>query len=271
MIRAFPGEVGTGSPSGNAARKDLKSPARFLRFTILFACISIFSAGSTYAAPVCPKNAAQAEQFILVLSPSMTSTKASVRYFERRKGGGWQPVGERTDAVLGRNGLGWSWAFERYASGSQPIKKEGDRRTPAGFFTVGRAFGFSSAKRRNYVRLEKGEQFCVDDPASPHYNQIVRRAKAGKAASGEDMATISLYREGLFLDYPTNRKAKGGSCIFVHVWRKPTTATLGCVALSESGGKEMQSRAASRQTIIAILPKKAWERIKSCFPGVTQE
>ena len=242
--------------------------ARVWRAGMTLAGIALCATASAHAEPACPENLAQAEQFILVLSPSMKSAKASVHYFERREAGVWQPIGEKKDAVLGRNGLGWSWAFKHYASGSQPIKKEGDRRTPAGFFAVGQAFGFSRTKRGDYIRLKKGEQFCVDDPASPHYNQIVPKTTAGKNVSGEDMAKISLYREGVFLNYPTNRKAKGGSCIFVHVWRKPTIATLGCVALSETGVKEMQSRVAAKRTIMGILPKKTWDRLKTCFPGL---
>ena len=35
------------------------------------------------------------------------------------------------------------------------------------------------------------------------------------------MRATLLYRRGLVVDYPTDAANKAGSCIFIHVWRRP--------------------------------------------------
>jgi D-alanyl-D-alanine dipeptidase len=161
--------------------------------------------------------------------------------------------------------MAWAWSESRHA-GAGPVKAEGDKRSPAGFFALGKPFGVSSGPA-GYVRLAPGAQYCVDDPASPHYNAIVPKAEAG-GASGEDMGMVPLYRQGLFVDYPTNASAKGGSCIFVHTWRSRTSGTAGCVALAEHDVTALQAWAAGRKAMLAILPQSAWSTMRGCFPGL---
>lgn len=236
----------------------------------LLLCLAALTVGpmNASASTACPKIIQTAERLVLVLAPTMTSASARVQYLERDAAGGWHKALDDEKAVLGRAGLGWSWAFADLAGETQPIKREGDRRTPAGFFEIGGAFGFGPSERAGYTRLKPGEHFCVDDPASPHYNTVLPQAEAGKAVSGEDMATIPLYRQGLFLDYPTSRKHKGGSCIFVHVWRRAGAGTLGCVALAEAGVKKMQRWTKRKRAVMAILPAEAWARLRPCLKGL---
>ncbi len=220
-----------------------------------------------HAASDCPAGIAKADQLILVVAESMDARKASVRHYERGDGKAWKPNGKTKPAMLGRSGLGWSWAHEAFAGKDEPVKVEGDGRTPAGFFAVGGAFGFDAGAVADYTVLKAGEHYCVDDPASPHYNTVLPKAKAGKGVSGEEMARIGLYRQGLFLNYPTSARRKGGSCIFVHVWRAPDKPTVGCVALAEADVTDMQRWSAKAVTLMAILPARAWDTLRHCFRG----
>jgi D-alanyl-D-alanine dipeptidase len=219
------------------------------------------------AASDCPAEIAKADRLVLVLAEKMDARAASVSFHERGKGKAWRQTGKAKPAMLGKSGLGWAWTHEALAAKGEPVKKEGDGRTPAGFFSVGGPFGSDAGTVPNYTVLKAGEHYCVDDPASPHYNTVVAKAKAGKGVSGEEMARIGLYRQGLFLNYPTNAGRKGGSCIFVHVWRAPNKPTVGCVALAEANVKQMQRWSAKAPTLMAILPARAWEKLRSCFPG----
>jgi L,D-peptidoglycan transpeptidase YkuD (ErfK/YbiS/YcfS/YnhG family) len=212
----------------------------------------------------CPK-LDDAERLVLVLSPGADSVTATVRRFERNGGKDWRATGKPKPAVLGKNGMAWAWNYQQLSGGAR-IKAEGDGRTPAGFFPIGKPFGFSSGPA-GYVRLAPGENYCVDDPASPHYNAVVTKAAAG-GVSGEDMGTVSLYRQGLFIDYPTNRALKGGSCIFLHTWRARSSGTSGCVALTQRDVEEVQRWSEGRKTVIGILPQSAWKTLRSCFPGI---
>jgi L,D-peptidoglycan transpeptidase YkuD (ErfK/YbiS/YcfS/YnhG family) len=215
--------------------------------------------------PACP-DIAGAERLILVLGDGLAASTATLRLF-RKQDGRWQAAGKPKAAVVGTQGMAWSWASRAYATQGEPVKIEGDRRSPAGFFPVGKPFGFSPRGASGHTQLRPGEHYCVDDTASPHYNRIVRKAAAG-ASSGEDMGAIRLYRQGLFVDYPTSREAKGGSCIFLHVWRRRSAGTAGCVALAEADVTALQDWSQPGQTVIGILPKAAWERLRACFPGL---
>jgi D-alanyl-D-alanine dipeptidase len=203
---------------------------------------------------------------MLVTGPTLAGLSAKVQLYERLEGKDWQAFGGPKAAVLGKNGMAWSWAHEELAEG-MPLKREGDRSTPAGIFALGKPFGFAESAAPGYVRLRPGEHYCVDDPASPHYNAIVTKAAAA-GASGEEMAAMPLYRRGLFVDYPTSRERKGGSCIFVHSWRSRSSGTAGCVALQEADVEFLQRWSAGRKALIAILPQSALERLRSCFPGL---
>jgi L,D-peptidoglycan transpeptidase YkuD (ErfK/YbiS/YcfS/YnhG family) len=246
-----------------------KSSRARLALAALMLALPGLAAGPQVSAqeqPACPAEAAGAERLMLVLGSGPDATSAKVQLFEKHDGR-WQPGGGPMAASLGGGGIGWSWTAKSYASPGEPVKTEGDKRSPAGFFPLGKPFGLSARSIPGHVTLRPAEHYCVDDPHSPHYNTVVPKASAG-GASGEDMASIPLYRRGLFVDYPTSREAKGGSCIFVHVWRGKNAGTAGCVALAESDVTALQSWSQAKPAIIGILPKNAWERLRACFPGL---
>jgi D-alanyl-D-alanine dipeptidase len=212
----------------------------------------------------------QATRLVLVIAPSMYSVVATLRRFERSApASAWLEIGSSEPAVVGKNGLGWGWTFARYGTSGEPSKHEGDMRAPAGFYPLGRPFGLTPAAFAGYLRLSPDDGFCVDDVRSSQYGEIVSRSVAGRSTSGEEMWKVPLYRRGLVVDYPANRTAKGGSCVFVHVWRSPMSGTAGCVALAEDGLKVLQEWAKPGAAVIGILPQAATERFAACLPGVS--
>jgi L,D-peptidoglycan transpeptidase YkuD (ErfK/YbiS/YcfS/YnhG family) len=214
----------------------------------------------------CPAPLDGATRLVLVTTPTMNGPAATLETFERDVASGpWQVRTGPQPAVVGEAGLGWGLTFRHVAKAGEPIKQEGDRRAPAGIFPLGPAFGFSVSALPGYIQIEEGIQFCVDDPTSPHYSQIVTREQAGEGVSGEDMGAISLYRRGLVVDYATSGKAKSGSCIFIHIWREPGHGTVGCVAVPEATVADLQTWAGSGGAAIAILPEGAKGRF-ACLP-----
>lgn len=75
----------------------------------------------------------------------------------------------------------------------------------------------------------------VDDPASPHYNQIVdQRLTTKNWISAENMIPESgVYRSGLVVHHNPDNLPSAGSCIFLHIWQQPAHPTAGCTAMSE--------------------------------------
>lgn len=206
-------------------------------------------------------------RLVLVETQSFDSDTATITLYERGSdsgNGGWKVVGERLPATVGRNGLGWGHTFRHLAGRAEPIKQEGDKRAPAGIFKLGRPFGLLGDNLSGYMQLGGGQHFCVDDVASKKYSEIVPMEMVAEGTSGERMWEISLYRRGIVVDYPTNRAAKSGSCIFVHVWETPQTPTSGCVATSEVTVARLQEwvSEASGGAWIAIVPRSARDRLE---------
>jgi len=172
--------------------------------------------------------------------------------------------------MVGKKGLAWGFSFLAYKREGEPEKVEGDKRTPAGFFKLGPSFGFAKVKRDDYIAVEPGETVCVEDPASPHYNTITRRSQLAPGTKADNMRDTSLFRNGLFVDYPSDRQSKRGSCIFIHVWKTPATKTSGCLALPEPRVKAVQEFSAPG-AVLGILPETARERFSGCLPTASAE
>jgi L,D-peptidoglycan transpeptidase YkuD (ErfK/YbiS/YcfS/YnhG family) len=215
-------------------------------------------------AQTCP-DVGDARRLVLVTTAGMNASSATMQLLEREpEKGAWRVVHPAERAVVGRAGLGWGIGFHHIARDGEPIKIEGDYRTPAGIYPLGRTFGFDSAARAGHLQI-KADTVCVDDPSSPDYNTITSRAKVGSKVRGEDMRKIDLYRRGIVIDYPTDGAAKGGSCIFIHIAPPGGGATVGCVAIPEARISALQDFASDR-AIIAILARSAIERFAECLP-----
>ncbi len=213
----------------------------------------------------CPQPLASATKLVLVTADRMSSRTANLRRFERAAPGApWRTVGGPELALIGYGGVAWAHAFRAFARAHEPVKVEGDNRLPAGFFAIGRSFGFAASPRPEYLHIAAGT-VCVDDPASPAYNTIASRAQVGWRVRGENMWRIPQYRRGLLVEYPTDARARAGSCIFIHL-RPPTSqGTHGCVALPEPQLASLQDFAAGG-AVLAVLPRQALSRFKGCLP-----
>ena len=213
----------------------------------------------------CPEPLASARRLVLVTADTLTSTTATVQRFERdAPNAPWQLSGGPATALIGHKGLAWAHAFRSLARKGEPVKVEGDKRAPAGFYKLGRSFGFAVSDRPGYLRVTEG-MTCVDDPSSPAYNTITTRSEIGAKVHGENMWRVPEYRRGLLVDYPADRQARAGSCIFIHLQLPGKTATSGCVALPEPQLEALQDFSADG-AVMAILPHQALDRFKGCVP-----
>ena len=152
----------------------------------------------------------------------------------------WQPSGVNCPVVIGRHGLGWGRGLHPFgwARPGDPVKREGDGRSPAGVFWLESAFGSAPADE---VQARLPYHPCtpslrwVDDPASPLYNRRAEEVpgRPVRWRSAERMLREDgLYRLGLVVGHNTDPVKPGaGSCIFLHVWRGAGQGTRGCTAM----------------------------------------
>jgi L,D-peptidoglycan transpeptidase YkuD (ErfK/YbiS/YcfS/YnhG family) len=237
-------------------------------FTPCFLFCAALLLSTPAIAQSCPEALQGALRLILVTGKDMTATAGTAHLFERATPqDAWQPAGPAEPVQLGHAGIAWGLGFHHLAAADEPKKVEGDGRTPTGIYRIGVSFGFAASPRPGHIRIVK-DTVCVDDPASPAYNTITSRSIVGRKVRGEDMYSLrDRYRDGLVVDYPTDAKARGGSCIFVHVRRSATSPTGGCVAVPQPRILAWQDFSAPG-AVLAVAPHDALGRFAGCLPPV---
>lgn len=215
----------------------------------------------------CPMALQDAKRLVLVTAGTIDSKHGILQTFERDTlQSAWQTASGPQPAMLGSQGIAWAQGYQSFAQPGEPIQVEGDNRSPAGIFPLGQTFGFDHAGKPLHISLESNRHICVDDLASPYYNQIVSREMAGPGTHAEEMRSIPTYRRGIVIDMPTDRDNRTGSCIFLHVWNDDSAGTGGCIGLPENSVEELQDWGGGGQAVIAILPALARKRLGPCLP-----
>lgn len=175
-------------------------------------------------------------QALIVLTQdwdSLAAVMTAVEWTEE----GWKTVGTHL-AVVGNNGLGWGIGVKDFTEREGPVKQEGDKKSPAGVFTIGTSFGKAAAETLPVIKLPYQqivyELQCIEDGESHFYNQLVMENDPAKDWEQNDrmLREDDLYDLGAFVNHNTDPAEPGsGSCIFLHLWRNPNSGTLGCTAM----------------------------------------
>lgn len=169
-----------------------------------------------------------AQQLVVVLSPELNATSGVMQRYEKTKI--WEKVGSAVPVTLGRNGLG-------YAAFKEPLKKEGDGRSPAGLFSITSAFGYDQNTTFKLPYWYADENlYCVDDINDSRYNRMLRIFdKSVLPSSYEVMRRADgVYRYGAVIGYNDMAQSGRGSCIFIHLNHADKHPTSGCTAMDEA-------------------------------------
>jgi D-alanyl-D-alanine dipeptidase len=202
------------------------------------------------AAAVEPDPLGHSTQMIVVTTSGWNAVEGRLQRYERVNAQeNWRPAGEPISIVVGEHGLGWGIGViddSGVRAAGDPVKREGDGRSPAGVFTLGTAFGYAAQPlpglKMPYLNLSPSIE-CVDDISSKHYNRIVDRSVvAPDWNSSEHMRnTGESYRWGIVIDHngivpqrdSSPPEPGGGSCVFLHIWRSHDHGTAGCTAMAQ--------------------------------------
>jgi D-alanyl-D-alanine dipeptidase len=207
---------------------------------------------------------------VLVVTPAWDSTSGTLRRYVRASDeGAWRAVGGSVPIVVGRTGVAWDDSQVRPAAG-EPVKHEGDGRSPAGAFALDTAFGFESHQSVSWVRLPyvqlRTPTECVDDDQSAHYNTIVNRDSVARVDwnSSERMRTIGQYAYGVHVAYNSPPRPSRGSCIFLHIWAGPHSVTAGCTAMEQDALTTLMKWIDPKQRPTLVqLPASALARLRN--------
>jgi D-alanyl-D-alanine dipeptidase len=217
---------------------------------------------------------------IVVTTSDWNAVEGRLRRYERTTvDQKWRPVGDPISIVVGRNGLAWGIGLvptddAQVRSASDPVKREGDGRAPAGVFALGTAFGYASEPLRGlkmpYLNLTPSIE-CVDDPGSKHYNRIVDRSVvAPDWNSSEHMRDAGeSYSWGVVVDHngtvagdTKSLEPGGGSCVFLHIWHSHDQGTAGCTAMSQIDLEALLTWLdPAREPVLVELSEPAYARL----------
>ncbi|HVW25706.1 MAG TPA: L,D-transpeptidase family protein [Polyangiaceae bacterium] len=215
---------------------------RLLRIVVGSALISgavhaeTTSATQPSAAPITSDN----KQLLLVHSPSWFASSGTLEQYERSAGGRWTLVRAAIAVDLGRHGMAWGRGLQQPPEHG-PFKKEGDGKSPAGVFALGRAFGTAEAPpegARAFPYLQSAAStYCVEDVRSEFYNEIID-ARYVTSPSWEKWSELrrpdGLFDWGVIVRQNAPDVRRGaGSCVFLHIWRGRNVPTSGCTAMAK--------------------------------------
>lgn len=221
---------------------------------------------------------AQSSQLLIVTTKDWNAVDGELLRYERVAGQAWHLVGEKVAIVVGRNGLAWGKGLHGDVAGlataSDPIKKEGDGRSPAGIFSLSSAFGYATREQAAKVKLPYVQATktleCVDDSQSANYNRVLERGSVAQPDwnSSEQMRRDDeLYRWGVVVDHNANPPQAGcGSCIFLHLWQGAGKGTAGCTAMESARIEALLSWLDPQEKpLIVQLPRAEFEQFRKLW------
>ena len=160
--------------------------------------------------------------------------------------------------------------FDYLAKKDEPVKHEGDKRTPAGIFRVAGPFGFEPNKISGYTKLEPGRSFCVDDATSlllRHDRQQASSPATRTAARTCRRCRVSSARSwSIIRRAAAPRPDRASSCTS---GTAPTRAARRASGCPSRASRAARSGAQGPHTAIAIVPEAAVDRFQGCLPLTT--
>ncbi|MBD8897597.1 hypothetical protein [Rhodanobacter sp. DHG33] len=216
-----------------------------------------------------------ADQMVLVTVPDWNTIEGTLRTYQRNHGGAWHEVGAAKPVVIGQSGSAWGLGLSPAQQGG-PQKHEGDGRSPAGVFRIGSTFGYAAHVDTSmpYLALTATD-YCMDVSGTPLYNRIADTAKVGEAAlkgSSEPMRRDlhmhgdQAYRIGFVIEHNPDGVARGGSCIFAHLWSSPTTGTTGCTAMTPDTMQRLLAWLKPQaHPVFVLLPQDEYARLRHAW------
>ena len=148
---------------------------------------------------------------------------------------------KRYKCALGKNGIA-------------KRKKEGDKKTPAGLFSLGKVY-YRKDKIRDLktnlkkIVIKKKMAWC-DDPNNKFYNKLTfTNDKSKEKLYRKD----NLYNIIVVINYNIKPIMKNkGSAIFIHLARKNYSGTMGCIGLKKKDLLDIL-KTVKKQTKIKII------------------
>lgn len=206
-------------------------------------------------------------QAIVGISSGWNTSHVVLHRYEKDPRGAWRLVSQPFKGRLGANGLAWGRGLHPVPANSQ-MKREGDRRSPAGVFTLGGAWAYNPKTKRHpnlSFNVITSRDLWVEDPTSPHYNKHLRLDREPSLAwekKAQMRQNVQAHSLKLFINHNAPPAIPGaGSSIFFHIWRGGgSKATFGCTTMHQSELEHLvQWVNPKRRPVYILLPQAEYQ------------
>ena len=249
------------------------------RLLIALGLLAVSAVGRRSANAALPDNSPQSpipsncRQLLVVRTATWTAVTGTLERFERNAKREWRRVGSATPLNVGRNGMGSGHGLVKSVHPG-PLKREGDGRSPAGAFPLGRAFGSAETLPDGssgfpYMHTLPSS-YCVEDTRSKLYNQIVDApgvTPGSRPGWSELQRADGLFRWGIVVrQNELNPQVGAGSCVFLHIWRGAGRGTAGCTAMaSDVLEATLRWLEADADPLLIELPEPTYQELREAW------
>jgi len=213
------------------------------------------------------------KQLMVVLTNNWDALQGRLYAFKKQRGKWVLQFSNKV--VVGSKGLGLGDGIIPLTStiDGAPVKHEGDKKSPAGIFSIGTAFGYAPARQVRWIKNPYICAFdtliCVDDVHSRAYNTLVSKdtAKTDYNSFEYMHRNDNYYKWGLFINHNSGSTVPGdGSCIFMHIWENADTGTVGCTAMTEKNVlRILHWIDAKNHPLLIQLPVDEYSKLQTIF------
>lgn len=206
------------------------------------------------------------QQLVVVIAQDMNATSGMMVRYEKETGV-YKAVSASVPVILGRSGLGWD-------QGREPLKREGDGRSPAGLFDITATFGEDPTANSALPYWYADDRLiCIDDVNDTRYNTMGYLTPEDLPKSFERMRRDdAVYRNGAVIDYNGERVSGRGSCIFFHLNHLNKRPTAGCTAMEEQPLLELINWFdQNKKPKLLQIPRSECEEYQKEFVGIKCE
>jgi L,D-peptidoglycan transpeptidase YkuD (ErfK/YbiS/YcfS/YnhG family) len=212
-------------------------------------------------------------QCLLGVADNWDASTVTLCLYEK-SGNEWKAVAAPWQARLGKSGLVWGRGLHPVPRGAA-TKNEGDKRSPAGVFGIGGAWGNDSSIRKHpklYYHQVSSRDLWVEDPTSPSYNRnvVLDHEPATPWEKKQQMKQNDpAHALKLFIAHnaPPAAVPNAGSSIFFHIWRGDgSKSTAGCTTMEQSKLRWLIAQIdPDRNPLYVLLPKAEYQQYRASW------
>ncbi len=211
---------------------------------------------------------------LLAVTDEWNTTTTTLQLFRRTlPASSWTAIGPSPQIHLGRNGLAWGRGIHPPQKGVQ--KREGDKKSPAGIFSLGSIlYGYADQLSIPGWRYHcvSDRDLWIEDSSSLNYN---RHLILNPHEPFPDNHLFDRMRQDdpahalkLFIQHnaPPRAEPGAGSAIFFHISRSTNSVTTGCTSMSEVDLRNLlTSFSPLDHPLYILLPRSEYYRLRASW------